>query len=98
MSLLDTMARFEEVMLVPDPRSIKVASGNSLADYLQMELWFKKKVPTVITSKPRDSQQSLQVQFADMLSGLVQMKFEDSAVTLFEGLSPFVKTTTLFCT
>jgi len=76
--LLDCMASFEAVTMVPDPRSIKVQSGNSLHDYLQTELWFTKKVKTVLTTNPSDSKTSLGVQFADMLAGLVQGGYEDS--------------------
>src|ERR1019366_5793224 len=53
--LLDRMATYEEVTLVPDPRSIKVESGNSLVDYLQIELWFSQKAKTLLLSKPKDS-------------------------------------------
>ena len=42
MLLLDHMAKLDHVVLVPDPRTIKVQSGNSLHDYLQTELWFTR--------------------------------------------------------
>src|SRR5271154_5482057 len=51
LSLLDRMALHPLVHLIPDPRSIKIASGNSLPDYLQLELWFNKKVQTTIQMK-----------------------------------------------
>jgi Protein of unknown function (DUF3800) len=38
--VLDCTEKHDEVTLVPDPRSIKVESGRSLHDYLQIELWF----------------------------------------------------------
>lgn len=77
LSILDCMAAQESVIMVPDLRSIKVKSGNSLPDYLQIELWFTKRVETVISSYPVDSQNSRGVQFADMLAGLVQNRFEE---------------------
>jgi hypothetical protein len=75
--VLNEISKHETVVLVPDPRSIKVASGNSLHDYLQIKLWFEKQVRTRLTTTPCDSSSSLNVQFSDMLSGLVQGHFED---------------------
>lgn len=75
-SLLNLMSQHDEVIFVPDPRSIKVASGNSMHDYLGMKLWFDKKVHTGLLTKPADSASNLNIQFADMLAGLVQNHFE----------------------
>ncbi len=36
--LIDSMAQHDSISFTPDPRSIKVESGNSLHDYLQTEL------------------------------------------------------------
>ncbi len=77
LSIVDCMAAHDAVTLVPDLRSIKVKSGNSLHDYLQIELWFTKGVKTELSSYPVDSQNSRGVQFADMLAGLVQNRFEE---------------------
>lgn len=76
--MLEHLSRFEAVTLVPDPRSVKVASGNALPDYLQMKLAFDLSVPTRVVARPRDSKQSLQIQFVDMLAGLVQARYEDA--------------------
>jgi len=75
--VLDCMAADTDVTFVPDPRSIKVESGNSLHDYLQLELWFTKKVKTLLKTQPQDSKSCRGVQFADMLAGLIQHRFED---------------------
>ncbi|MGD9730469.1 MAG: DUF3800 domain-containing protein, partial [Nitrospiraceae bacterium] len=64
MLLLDRMAAFEHVTLIPDPRSIKVQSGNSLHDYLQTELWFTKNVATELKTTPLNSASSLGLQFS----------------------------------
>jgi len=71
------MAAENTVLFVPDPRSIKVESGNSLHDYLQTELWFTENVRTILTTTPLDSKGCRGVQFADMLAGLIQQRFED---------------------
>jgi hypothetical protein len=88
MLLLRDMARFEHVTLVPDPRSIKVESGNSLHDYLQTELWLEKNAATVLTTAPQDSEQCLGLQFTDMLSGAVCRHFEDNESAPFNIISP----------
>jgi hypothetical protein len=76
--LCDEMAKHEQVTLVPDPRSIKVASGNSQHEYLQISLWYEKGAKTRLQSKPIDSSKELGIQFVDMLSGVVQSHHEDS--------------------
>ena len=90
--LLDRMAQCDKVLLVPDSRELKVASGNSLHDYLLTELWFNKKTQTQVINQPRDSASDRGVQFADMLSGLVQQYHEDTNTALFKMLQ-----CSLFC-
>jgi hypothetical protein len=70
LSLLNEMHRHREVVFIPDPRSVKVASGNSLHDYLQTQLWFEKQTNTLLETIPADSSSNYNIQFADMLSGL----------------------------
>jgi hypothetical protein len=86
LSLLNFMAKHDLVTMIPDPRSIKVQSGNSLHDYLQIELWFTKQVETVLVTLPQDSQHCLGIQFADMLAGLVQSHYEDGERPNFSTL------------
>lgn len=96
LSLLDEMARHESVTFIPDPRTIKVASGNSLHDYLVIKLWFEKGVETELHTTPIDSSQSLSIQFADMLSGLVQSHFEQGNSDPWEILQPHINIKTLY--
>lgn len=79
--LAEDMARHQQVTFLPDPRSIKVESGNSLHDYLQTVLWFDLGAPTRLETTPQDSAHCLNIQFADMLAGTIQSHFElgDSA-------------------
>ena len=76
--LLDQMAKHDRVTFVPDPRSIKVESGNSLHDYLQTELWFTMGAKTQLETTTRDSRHCLNLQFADMVAGVVQSYYEFS--------------------
>lgn len=96
LALLDRMAKHDVVTLVPDPRSIKVASGNSLHDYLQMQLWFEKKATTRLITAPSDSAQNKGLQFADMLAGLVQGRFEDNASADFQVISKHITINKLY--
>lgn len=96
LALLDRMATFDVVTLVPDPRNVKVQSGNSLHDYLQTELWFTKKAITKLVSAPTDSKNCLGLQFADMLSGAVQMRYEDNDATLLQIIGPKILISPLF--
>jgi len=96
LSLLDRMAMHDVVTMVPDPRSMKVHSGNSLHDYLQTELWFTKKATTKLATNPSDSRDSLGIRFADMLAGLVQARFEDNQSSNFQILAPRIYLSRLF--
>lgn len=78
LSLVDEMSNYSQVHLVPDPRSIKVESKNSLHDYLDINLTFEKGTTTKLETKPCDSARNKNLQFADMLAGLVQNHHEDS--------------------
>jgi Protein of unknown function (DUF3800) len=82
LSLLGRMRRHSEVQMIPDPRSIKVESGNSLADYIQTLLWFHLRCGTKLTMQPTESHKSRGIQFADMLSGAMQAAFEDNNSTI----------------
>lgn len=96
LSLLNEMSKHSDVTFIPDPRSIKVESGNSLHDYLQTQLWFDKAVQTQLNTIPCDSSASLNVQFADMLSGIVQGHFEDGNSSPWEAIQSSISYKTLF--
>ena len=96
LSLLNFMAEHDLVTLIPDPRSIKVQSGNSLHDYLQIELWFTRQAETVLVTLPQDSQHCLGLQFADMLAGLVQSHYEDGERPNFSTLCPRIQLVRLY--
>ena len=94
--LLEQMAKHDRITFVPDPRSIKVESGNSLHDYLQTELWFSASSATVLETTPRDSRHCLNLQFVDMVAGVVQSHFEFGKSRHWEHLKPYVAIKTLF--
>ncbi len=94
--LIEELKQFEVVDFIPDPRSIKVQSGNSLSDYLQTELWFEKGVSTKLQNNPQDSAKSKGIQFADMLSGIIQQHFEDQSTPRFEKIQQVTKIQKLY--
>ena len=94
--LLDEMSQHAIVTLVPDPRSIKVESGNSLHDYLQTELWFTKNSEATLFTKPEDSQRCLGIQYADWLAGVVQSHFENRKSDPYSRLAGKLRSHTLF--
>ncbi|MBP1127953.1 MULTISPECIES: DUF3800 domain-containing protein [Pseudomonas] len=96
LSLLAEMGATDEVEFVPDPRSIKVESGNSLHDYLQTKLWFDCQKTTVLLTRPCDSSCSTNVQFSDMLSGIVQSHFEDGNSAAWAILKSHISVKTLY--
>lgn len=94
--LIDQMSKFDHVLFHPDPRSIKVESGNSLHDYLQTELQFTKGCSTILSTVPEDSLKNKGVQFADMLSGVVQQHFEDKKSKPFAEVKHLLKIKKLY--
>ena len=94
--LLDKLATFEHAHLIPDARTIKVESGNSLHDYLQTELWFTKNALTTLQTTPLDSVKVRGLQFVDMLAGVVSSHHEDNNSAPWNILSPHLDTRRLF--
>lgn len=88
--LLTEMSKYSKVLFSPDPRNIKIVSGNSLHDYLQTQLYFENNATTKLVTKPRDSAYCKNVQFADMLSGLVQQHYQDQKSEPFKQLRHFI--------
>ena len=88
--LLSHIQRFDRVTFIPDERTIKVASGNSLHDYLQTQLWFELGRSTELITKPGESNAYKGLQFSDMLAGCVQSHFEDEDSSAFHLVRPTI--------
>jgi len=78
----------DRVTLIPDKRSIKVASGNSLIDYLKIKSWFEFDSKTIIDYQPLESHTALNLQFIDWISNIIWNKYEDGEI---EALNIFEK-------
>lgn len=96
LAFIERFSIYEKVMLNIDQRSIKVASGNSLHDYLQTEIWFNHNPKTILETTQCDSKYHLNVQLADIVSGIVQNHFEDSKSDPFNILQDSLDVKTLF--
>lgn len=94
--LLDEMALHDEVIMKPDPRTIKVQSGNSQHEYLQTVLWYEHGAQTRLHNEPEDSQGQLGIQFADMLAGVVQSYHEHNQQAPWRALRSKTSWTSLF--
>lgn len=93
--LLDEMARHDQITLIPDPRSIKVENGKSLHHYLEMML-YERQAPTRLDCITCDSRQSLNLQFVDMLAGVVGNHFEFEKSAPWQVLAGQIPTKRLF--
>lgn len=96
LALLDEISQDDSVTLFPDPRSIKVQSGNSLMDYLQTTLWFELNSLTILNQVLLESQNSLNLKFTDMLAHIIWCNHEDNRLHHSDLLAPYVKSKKLF--
>lgn len=83
---LRQLQKYDAVTFIPDERSVKVSSGNSLHDYIQTKLWFDKGAATILETRPGDSAKFRSLQFDDMLAGCVQDQFEDAKNRPFDRI------------
>ncbi|MCK4786675.1 MAG: hypothetical protein KAV87_23145 [Desulfobacteraceae bacterium] len=95
-ALLDTIKNYPAVTFIPDHRTIKVASGNSLLDYLQIKLWFEHNSATVIKHVPVESHRSLNLQFVDFVSYIVWNHHENNESSAWNVLKPWILRKLLF--
>ncbi len=85
-----------EIVFIPDERSIKVKSGNSLSDYLQIQLWFHHNCETKIICTPMSSEKVFGLQFVDWLAHCIWIKYEDSIPDAFNVLCKRIKNRELY--
>ena len=86
----------ESFHLLPDARSIKVRSQNSLADYLQIKLWFEAKCRTVVNCFPTISSGNYNLQFADWIAHCIWINYEDGEDSFYNILRPVMRVRELF--
>ncbi|MEO8018175.1 MAG: DUF3800 domain-containing protein [Pseudomonadota bacterium] len=94
--LMPFMKTYDKVLFVPDNRSIRVETGNSLHDYMQTSLWFDHNVNTVLTADPRESTFEKPLHFTDYLCGSFQTHYEDNESDARNALNPCTTCNRLF--
>ena len=95
---LDEIKNCSTVDFIPDPRTIKVASGNSdsLVEYLQTKLWFEYNSATIIRHQPVESHQSHNLKFIDFISNIVWGRYEFNRSSVYNILKPHILIKHLF--
>jgi hypothetical protein len=96
LALIDEIQKEPVVTLVPDPRSIKVESKNSMIDYLQTKLWFDRWSSTVIKHSIQESHRNLNLQFVDFVAHIFWSKYELNNLNGFNILKSCVNFKELF--
>lgn len=76
LSLLDYIKDYSHVTFIPDNRTIKVKSQNSLHEYLQTYLWFEMNSNTILNNCPEESSRALNLQFIDYIANIIWRKYE----------------------
>ena len=84
------------VNLIRDNKTIKVKSGNSLIDYLQMFLMFDMNCSTHIVDIPSDSKRVKNLIFIDWINNLIWGNYEDGNTEPFEILKDVITPKELF--
>lgn len=94
--LPEEIRRHKKICFIPDERSIKVQSGNSLADYLQIKLWFDLNSKTVIENRPQESHKNLNLQFIDWITHIIWETYENRDFHAFGIIRKRIALTDLF--
>ena len=94
--LLDRIKDKPNITFIPDERSIKVQSGNSLVDYLQTKLMFDFDSKTIMKNNPQASYKVLNLQLVHFISNFVWKKYEDNHSLEYNILKQKVQFTHLF--
>lgn len=96
LSVLDKIDTYDHVVLLRDNKTVKIASGNSLIDYLQTTILFEHNSSTKLVDCPSDSKKWLALILVDWLNNIVFGHYENSNSAPFKVLSPILKNQTLF--
>ncbi|HEU20438.1 MAG TPA: DUF3800 domain-containing protein [Deltaproteobacteria bacterium] len=95
-AILQEIRECAAVDFIPDPRTIKVASGNSLVDYLKTKLWFELNSATVIRHIPVESKKNLTLQFIDFIAHVVWSRYENNEYDPYRLIRPYITERHLF--
>lgn len=96
LSVLDKIRHEPLVNLVRDNKTVKVKSGNSLIEYLQIVLWFDMGAHTKIIDIPSDSKKVVNLIFVDWLNNLIWGNYEYGNSEPYQILRPVIDSKKLF--
>ena len=96
LAILDTIKGEPLVNLIRDNKTIKVKSGNSLIDYLQITLWFELSSKTKIVDIPSDSKRVKNLIFIDWINNLIWGNYEYSNTAPYQILKNVIESRKLF--
>jgi hypothetical protein len=94
--VIDYVQNETEFEFIPDKRTIKVESGNSLSDYLQTVLWFETTSRAKLKNLPEESHGNYNLQFVDWVANIVWSYYEDGKSDPFNEIVKRVKIRKLF--
>lgn len=95
-SILQHVSSSPNAHLIRDNRSVKVKSGNSCIDYLQMKLWYEIGTKTVLTDVPSESHMVNGLIFIDWVTNFVWSYYENGKSEPFDLLIHKLKNQTMF--
>ena len=96
LSILDNIKDLTDVEMIRDKRSVKVKSGNSCIDYLNIKLAFDLDSATKLIDIPTESHTELNLIFIDWVANFVWSSYEDNKNEPFNRLKESLKIKELF--
>ena len=95
-SVIDYIKTHANVNLIRDNKSVKIASGNTLVNYLQTTLWFDCMATTVLKDLPSDSKSVRGLFLVDWINSIVFHHYENANSSPFTIMLPVIKNKQLF--
>ena len=96
LAVLDKIKNEPLVNLIRDNKTVKVKSGNSLIEYLQIALWFELNAPTKIIDYPSDSKKVQNLIFIDWMNNLIWGNYEYNNKEPYQILKGVIDSKKLF--
>ena len=96
LAVLESIKNEPLVNLIRNNKSVKVKSGNSLIEYLQIILWFDLGAKTKIIDIPSDSKRVLNLIFIDWINNLIWGNYEDRNSQPYQILKSVIDSKKLF--
>ena len=96
LALIDKICYHPVIYFCPDKRTVKIKSGNSLVDYMQIKLWFERNANTFIYNLPQESHKNNNIMFIDWLTHLIWIHYEYNESKYYNYLKKYLDIRNLF--